>query len=178
MSPIRFSWASDEPVTKIIHSPKVEWLRRFSTRMFRAPSPRKIFIVSFRERGLLALWSVREELPLTDGNIVVCDGFGGRRNPLNRFRLLGVVEIDIRKTFPSHPVFLGKIQFVLFTILSEIVPLPSQMRNITHPTFWPLLHSFREGLLWIYSFSYYHPQYLCKKQTNLRSFASSHRYTS
>ena len=88
-----------------------------------------------------------EELPLTDGNIVFGDGFGGRRNPLNRFRLLGIIEVDIWKTFPSHPVFLGEIQFVLFTIQSEIVPLPSQMHNTTRPTFWPLLHSFHADLL-------------------------------
>lgn len=84
--------------------------------MFKAPSPRRIFIVSFRERGLLAFKARREEVvPLTHRNIVFCDGFGGRRNPLDGLGLLGVVEIHVRKTLAAHPVFLGEIQFVLFT---------------------------------------------------------------
>ena len=112
---MRFSCVREEPVTKSIHSPIVLWFFKFKTRTLRPPSPRMIFIVSRRERGLL--WEKEmSRIPFLHFDIVLFDFLCCRGNPFYfAVLLLRTEKVCWGELLSFHPILLREVQFILLT---------------------------------------------------------------
>lgn len=148
VSPMRFSWVREDPVTKSIHSPIVLWFFKFKTRTFRPPSPKMIFIVSRRERGLLC---EKKELhiPFLHFDIILLDFLWRGSNPFDFAALfLRIEEVGRGELFSFHPILLREVQFILVTHLFHTEAYDIMFRSVAK--FIPLFCSRYTSFKWTF----------------------------